>query len=131
VTAALGLAWRWLRGRLGRSGAMPGLVGLALLGLAAGGLAVNAWLDARDAAARARVEAEARITALEAELAARAEAAAVLRAHNRRLAADAAARAALIRELQSMEGADAPLSDFLRGAGERLWPGGSATGGGS
>jgi hypothetical protein len=125
VTAVLALAWRWGRGLLGRSGAVPALLALAALVLCAGALTVDRWLDARDAA----IAAEARISALEAELAARAEAAEILRAHNRRLAADAAARAALIRDLQSMEGADAPLSDFLRASGGRLWPADPRAGG--
>ena len=49
-------------------------------------------------------------------------AAAVHRAHIERLAAEATAWAQLTRDLQSMEGRDAPLSDHLRAAAGKLWP---------
>lgn len=117
---------RWVGGL--RSAAMPALLGLAVIGVGSGAVAVNRWLEARDAAAvaaeRARADLatrDATIAALRAEIATRAEAAAVLRAHNDRLARVAEERATLIGELQAMEGADAPLSDYLRDAAGRLW----------
>jgi hypothetical protein len=120
--------WGLLRGVDPRSAALPAIIGLAIIGVVTGAVAVNQWLNTRDDAARAMAEAEAalatrdaRIVALEAEIDARADAANVLRAHARRLERVAAERADLIRDLQSMEGADAPLSDYLRDAAGRLW----------
>jgi hypothetical protein len=120
--------WRWLRGHRAGAWSWGGLAAIGALALWQAVSGVQGWLEGRDDATRAAAEAEAaladrdaRIAALEAELAARAEAAAVLRAHNRRLESLAAERAGLIRDLQSMEGADAPLSDYLRDAAGRLW----------
>lgn len=48
-------------------------------------------------------------------------AAAVHRAHIERLERDAATWAEIETDLQSMEGRDAPLSDHLRRAANRLW----------
>lgn len=50
------------------------------------------------------------------------EAAAVHRAHLKRMAAEAEAWADLTRNLQEMEGRDAPLSDHLGAVAVRLWP---------
>jgi hypothetical protein len=57
-----------------------------------------------------------------ADLATAAEAARVHRAHIRRLEAAEAEWAAVARDLETMEGRDAPLSDHLRAAVGRLWP---------
>lgn len=50
------------------------------------------------------------------------EAAAVHRAHIKRLEREAVEWAELTRDLQSMEGRDAPLSDHMRDAAGRVWP---------
>lgn len=46
----------------------------------------------------------------------------VAEAHARRAALEAARWGELAAELQSMEGGDAPLSDYLARATRRLWP---------
>ena len=50
------------------------------------------------------------------------EAAAVHRAHLARIATEAEAWADLTRDLQEMEGRNAPLSDHLGAVAGRLWP---------
>lgn len=52
----------------------------------------------------------------------REEAAAVLRAHVERLEQSNRERGERLRELQQLEGRDAPLSDHLRDAAGILWP---------
>lgn len=64
----------------------------------------------RDLADARAIEAQAR------------EAAAVHRAHLMRMTAEAEAWAELTRNLQEMEGRDAPLSDHLGAVAGRLWP---------
>lgn len=90
---------------------LPGL--LALL-LAAGGW--GWWQHRRAVAALDRADAaEAQVGAYQEAARMRAKQDAVLAD----LRADAAA---LDNDLQSMEGADAPLSDYLDDAAGRLWP---------
>lgn len=81
------------------------------------------WLrgEAIDAQAEAAAVTRELHTA-RADLATAAEANRVHRAHIKRLEAQEAEWDALSRELQSMEGRDAPLSDHLRAAAGRLWP---------
>jgi hypothetical protein len=94
-------------------------IAIAFLGLLSWAL----WL--RGAAIDARAEAAAvtrELNTARADLAMAAEANRVHRAHIKRLEAQEAEWDALSRELQSMEGRDAPLSDHLRAAAGRLWP---------
>ncbi|WP_143542815.1 hypothetical protein [Cereibacter azotoformans] len=76
-----------------------------------------AWHWQRQAAGLAADLATAR-----AQLAQRAEADAVHRAYIARLEEERARWGDLTRDLQSMEGRDAPLSDHLGRAARRLWP---------
>jgi hypothetical protein len=76
------------------------------------------------------MRADAAAAALRAELATTAaalaqveEAARVHRAHLKRLDQLTADSAATRNDLITMEGADAPLSPYLRAASGRLWPG--------
>lgn len=81
--------------------------------IVAGGLAW--WWHGRAAALAADLaRATARVEQFEA-------AAAVHRAHIERLEREAATWAEIETDLQSMEGRDAPLSDHLRRASDRLW----------
>lgn len=50
------------------------------------------------------------------------EARRVHRLHLEEAEAEAARWAAIARDLQTMEGRDAPLSDLLRSTAERVWP---------
>ncbi|ULB08758.1 hypothetical protein ORIO_02250 [Cereibacter azotoformans] len=85
--------------------------------IAALGLGGLAWYYHQRAAALATDLAAAR-----AQLAQRAEADAVHRAYITRLEEERARWGNLTRDLQSMEGRDAPLSDHLGRAARRLWP---------
>jgi hypothetical protein len=102
--------------------ALAALVKLALAALLAlAGLAL--WQRAQLAAARSELAtitrdlADARAIQAQAE-----EAAAVHRAHVARMQRETEAWADLTRNLQEMEGRDAPLSDHLRAVAGRLWP---------
>lgn len=97
--------------------------GLTLLLLAA--LAFGGWylrgVFADRAALRVEVKAEqAARRAAESALARAAEAAEIHRAHIARMEEDAAAWRGLLDDFQQMEGADAPLSPFLRAASGRV-----------
>ena len=89
------------------------LTGSLLLALSAG--AYGWWQDKRATAAVARA------VAAEAQVAAYAEAARVHAAHVARLQALLADATATDFDLQSMEGANAPLSPYLGTAAGRLW----------
>lgn len=80
-------------------------------------LGAMAWRWQAQAAALA-----VRLDRLQLELAERAQADAVHRAYIARLEDERTRWAATARELQSMEGRDAPLSDHLRRAAGVLWP---------
>jgi hypothetical protein len=81
------------------------------------------WLRGQAIDARAEAATLSRALAgARAELAMAAEANRVHRAHIKRLEAQEAEWDAFARELQSMEGRDAPLSDHLRAVAGRLWP---------
>ena len=67
-----------------------------------------------------RLAAEAALEGAEAQLAQVAEAARVMRAHVARMAQQQAAYDAALADINSMEGGDAPLSDFLRSVDGRL-----------
>lgn len=67
-------------------------------------------------------ELSADLAAAEARTAAFEEAARIHGRHVAQLEAASAEAAALDRELQEGEGADAPLSDYLRGGAGRVWP---------
>lgn len=114
----LGAVWAWA----GRA-VLPLALLTAVAGTGSAAIAVSRWLQAREDAAVAAERAAVRIETLEAELAARRAAAEVLRAHRLRLEGDIAEREQLIRDLTEGEGGDAPTSDYLRGAAERLWGG--------
>lgn len=73
------------------------------------------WQDRADDVARRLSVATARLEQVE-------QAAEVHRAHIKRLEAERATWAAQDRELKSMEGRDAPVSDLLRRSGRVLWP---------
>jgi len=95
------------------------LIALSVVSLVGVVLVQRAELRARGAelaAARDYAE-EVGLMLDSARAVARAEAEAAARAE-----AEAVRWAALAREIQSMEGRDAPLSDHLRGAAGRLWP---------
>lgn len=100
----------------------PWAIIAALLGI--GGLAALAGLQTyRLQGLRADYAAQARDLAdRDAVIAASAETAAVHRAWIDRLQDLQRDQNALIRDLQSMEGFDAPLSDYLSDAAGRLWP---------
>ncbi|AZB54422.1 hypothetical protein EBL89_03460 [Cereibacter sphaeroides] len=85
-----------------------------VVALVLGGLA---WHWQRQATALA-----ADLVSARAQLAQRAEADAVHRAYIARLEEERARWGDLTRDLQSMEGRDAPLSDHLGRAARRLWP---------
>lgn len=74
------------------------------------------WQHQRARAATARAE------AAEALVAGYTEAARMRAAQDAVLAAQRAEAAALDHDLSRMEGADAPLSDYLGRAADRLWP---------
>lgn len=98
------------------------LIIAALLGV--GGLAALAGLQTyRLQGAHADLAAQARDLAdKEAIIADNAQAAAVHRAWIKRLEGMQTDQDALLRDLQAMEGRDAPLSDHLRAAAGQLWP---------
>lgn len=99
------------------------IIALALVALLAVTAGAALWLRGQliqahaTSAMLARDLAEARAIAAQ-----QAEAAAVHRAHLDRMQREADQWAALGRELQEMEGRDAPLSDHLRAVAGRLWP---------
>lgn len=80
-------------------------------------LALGGWWEHQ----RARA-ATARAEAAEALVAGYTEAARMRAAQDAVLAAQRAEAAALDHDLSRMEGADAPLSDYLGRAADRLWP---------
>lgn len=81
------------------------------------------WLRGEAIDAQAEAAAVTReLNTARADLATAAEANRVHRAHIKRLEAQEAEWADMARELQSMEGRDAQLSDHLRAAAGRLWP---------
>lgn len=105
------------------------LGGLSVIRLAAIVFAFAALLSwallLRGNAIEAQAEAAAlsrELTGARADLAVAAEANRVHRAHIKRLEAQEAEWDAFARDLQSMEGRDAPLDDDLRAAAGRLWP---------
>ncbi len=117
------LTLRWLSRHL-----VGVLLVTALAGLGTAGIAVNRWLHLREARAveadraeRRIADLEAEIADLEAEIAARAEAARIVADYTRQLQDVAAERAELIRDLTTMEGLDAPLSDPAADVARRLW----------
>ena len=85
-------------------------------------VAVHRWVTGREDAAVERDRLARQIADLRIEIAARAEAAAVQRAHAERLAREVEARTDRLRQLQSVEGLDAPLPDPLARAAGVLWP---------
>lgn len=92
---------------------------LLIAGLTSWGLmqrAANARLTSQVAAL------EVAVASAEAERQRAAQARDIAQAHYLRMAKEAEDWAGLSRELQTMEGRDAPLSDHLRSAAGRLWP---------
>lgn len=91
--------------------------------LAIAGAGTILWMRAELVEIRAeRARLDQQLVQAEADLRQAAETAAVHRAHIERMAAEDAAWAQLTRDLQSMEGRDAPLSDHNRAVAGRLWP---------
>jgi hypothetical protein len=94
---------------------------MVLAGGAVGGLV---WLilgaQLKEARAELAIERHGRIQA-EATLDRQAQAAAVHRAHLDRMSEMDRGRIETIDFLRELEGGDAPLSDYLRASGERLW----------
>jgi len=74
-----------------------------------------------DRAERRIADLEAEIAEVEAEIAEGAEAARIVADYTRQLQDVAAERAELIRDLTTMEGLDAPLSDPAADVARRLW----------
>lgn len=89
---------------------------LAAVALVAAVAGWGAWQRSR------AVSAEVRAEAAEALVAGYAEAARMRAVQDTRLAQLRDDAAALDRDLQEREGADAPLSDYMRDAADRLWP---------
>lgn len=98
--------------------------------LLAGTVALIAVLAAwgyQQRAANARLSAQIEalqiaVASAEAERQRAAQARDIAQAHYLRMAKEAEDWAELTRDLQTMEGRDAPLSDHLRSAAGRLWP---------
>lgn len=90
-----------------------------LPGLLAALLAVGGWGWWQH---RRAVALEARADAAEALVQGYAEAAKMRAVQDAQQAALRADAAALDRDLETMEGGDAPLSDYLSGAAGKLWP---------
>lgn len=88
--------------------------------------ALAAWgyqQRATNARLTAQIEAlQVAVASAEAERQRAAQARDIAQAHYLRMAKEAEDWADLTRDLQTMEGRDAPLSDHLRGAARRLWP---------
>lgn len=94
-------------------------VALAFAGLTTWGFmqrATNARLSAQV------TQLQTAVASAEAERDRAAQARDIARAHYLRMAKEAEDWAGLTRDLQTMEGRDAPLSDHLRSAAGRLWP---------
>jgi hypothetical protein len=96
---------------------------IIVLGLSlALGVAAWRWQVKSEGLAAELLAAQAALATANLQLDQLAEAAAVHRAYITQMEDEARRWTALENDLLTMEGADAPLSDYLRGAAGKLWP---------